>query len=93
MSTPETQSGNASNGASPSDPDAIRAEIERTREDLAGTVDALQAKLDVKAQARARLARIKDQATTDEGKPRPEVVAGSVGVVLLVVGLIWWRRS
>jgi hypothetical protein len=75
------------------DPDAIRDDIERTRAELAGTVDALQAKLDVKAQAKARVARAKDRATTAGGKPRPELVAGAVGAVLLVVGLVWWRRS
>ena len=75
------------------DPDAIREEIERTREELAGTVDALHAKLDVKSQAKARIARAKDQATTDSGKPRPEVIAGVVGAVLLVAGLIRWRRE
>ena len=75
------------------DPDAIREEIERTREELAGTVDALHAKLDVKSQAKARLARAKDQATTDSGKPRPEVIAGVAGAVLLAAGLIWWRRE
>jgi hypothetical protein len=75
------------------DPDAIRADIERTRENLAETVDALHAKLDVKGQAKAKVAHVKDQATTAGGKPRPEVVAGAVGVVLLIVGLIWWRRS
>lgn len=74
------------------DPDAIRADIERTRENLAETVDALHAKLDVKSQARARVARAKDQATTDDGKPRPELIAGAVGVVLLLTGLVWWRR-
>ena len=75
------------------DPDVIREEIERTRDELAGTVDALQAKLDVKSQAKARVARVKDQATTDSGKPRPEVVAGVVGAALLVVGLIRWRKG
>ena len=43
------------------DPDVIREEIERTRDELAGTVDALQAKLDVKSQAKARVARVKDR--------------------------------
>ena len=78
---------------SSNDPDAIREEIERTREELAGTVDALHAKLDVKSQAKARVARVKDRATTDSGKPRPEVVAGVVGAVLLVAGLVRWRRE
>lgn len=74
------------------DPDAIREDIERTRTELAGTVDALQAKLDVKAQAKARAARAKDRATTDDGKPRPEVVAGAVGALLVIAGLVWWRK-
>ena len=91
MSTPGTEQ-DATNGTAPTDPDAIRDEIERTRENLAETVDALHAKLDVKGQARARLARAKERATTDSGKPRPELVAGAVGAVLLVVGLVWWRR-
>jgi hypothetical protein len=75
------------------DPDVIREDIERTREDLAGTVDALHSKLDVKSQAKARYARAKDAATTDSGKPRPEVVAGAVGAVLLAAGLVRWRRD
>lgn len=91
------------NGASPhpttttptssNDPDAIREDIERTREELAETVDALHAKLDVKRQAQERFARAKDQATTDAGRPRPDLVAGVVGAALLVAGLVWWRRS
>jgi len=75
------------------DPEAIRADIERTRENLAETVDLLHAKLDVKSQAKAKFTQVRAQATTDSGKPRPEVIAGAVGVVLLVVGLVWWRRS
>lgn len=90
MSTPETHTTSASNGAS--DPDAIRADIERTREELAQTVDQLHAKLDVKGQAKATVARAKDRATTDTGKPRPEVAAAAVGALLLIAGLVWWRR-
>jgi chromosome segregation ATPase len=39
------------------DPDEIKAEIDRTRADLAETVDALTSKLDVKAHARQRAAQ------------------------------------
>ncbi len=67
-------------------------EVERNREQLADTVDALQAKLDVKSQARARLARARDRSTTDAGTPRPEVLAAVGLVVVAVVALVWWRR-
>lgn len=92
MSTP---SDTRPNGASPApnDPDVIREDIERTRENLADTIDALHAKLDVKSQARARFAAAKDRATTDSGKPRPEVLAGAIGAMLLVAGLVWWRKE
>jgi Protein of unknown function (DUF3618) len=81
------------NGSSPtSDPDAIREDIERTRADLADTVDALQAKVDVKHRAQVKAHELKDRATTSTGKPRPELVGGVAAAVLLVVGLVWWRR-
>ena len=99
MSTPD----NRPNGVAPhptttqptmsKDPEAIREDIERTREELAETVDALHAKLDVKTQAKARVARVKEQVTTDTGKLRPEVVAGVVAAILLVAGLVWWRKG
>ena len=92
MSTSEPGSTVSSDGATPNDPAAIREEIERTREDLADTVDALHAKLDVKAQVRQKVAAVRDQATTADGKPRPELVVGAVAVALLVVALVRWRR-
>jgi hypothetical protein len=55
-------------------------------------VDQLSHKLDVKAQAKERAAHLQDRATTDSGKPRPELVAGAVALVALVAGLVWWRR-
>lgn len=66
----------------PTDVAALQADVEQTREELAQTVDQLAAKLDVKS-------RLRDRATTPEGRPEPVLlaVAGAllVGVVALVV--------
>jgi hypothetical protein len=70
----------------------LQAEIEAQRERLADTVDQLTHKLDVKTQAKERVAVVKDRATTDSGKPRPELVAAAVGVVVVAAVLVWWRR-
>lgn len=73
-------------------PAEVEADIERQRDELAQTVDLLAHKLDVKAQAKERAARVADQVTTPGGKPRPELIAGVVTTVLLLGALIWWRR-
>ncbi|MCW2846228.1 MAG: hypothetical protein JWR90_202 [Marmoricola sp.] len=83
-------------------PEEIQADIELQREQLAGTVDQLTQKLDVKANAKAkvddvkaqaqvRAAEVKDRATTDEGKPRPEVI-GIAAAVVVGLGLVIWLR-
>lgn len=71
---------------------AREREVERNREQLAQTVDALQDKLDVKSKAQVRLREAKERATTDDGRPRPVVLAGAAAVLAGVVGLVWWRR-
>jgi hypothetical protein len=73
-------------------PEEIEADIEVQREQLAGTIDALSAKLDVKSKARAKAAEVRDRATTESGRPRPELVVAGVGVVTVVVLVVWWRR-
>ena len=70
----------------------LEAQIEAQRDQLAETVDQLTHKLDVKTQAKERVAKVADRATTDDGKPRPELVAAGVSAVLLVGLLLWWRR-
>jgi hypothetical protein len=35
---------------------------------------------------------VQDRATTEDGKPRPEVLGAAAAVVALVGLLIWWRR-
>jgi len=57
-------------------PEELERQIEQQREDLAHTVDALQAKLDVKAQA----------------KRHSGVLAGVAVAALAVTALVVWRR-
>ena len=71
--------------------DRIEADIERQRDELAATVTELQARLDVKARAKGKAEELKQRATTDSGKPRPELAAAAVAVVALV-GVVLWRR-
>jgi hypothetical protein len=73
-------------------PEEIQADIELQREQLAATVDQLAHKVDVKEQTRLKVAEVKDRATTDEGKPRPEVLGAAAGIVVGLVLLTWWRR-
>jgi hypothetical protein len=62
-------------------PSDLEADIAVQRAHLAQTVDQLSHKLDVKAQAKARLDRV-----------RPEQVAIAVSVMLAVSALVWWGR-
>jgi hypothetical protein len=73
-------------------PEQIEAEIEVQRAQLAGTVDDLAAKLDVKSQAKEKVASLKDSATTDSGNPRAEVLAAAGSLVAMGVVLLLWRR-
>ncbi|MFK0238825.1 DUF3618 domain-containing protein [Streptomyces vinaceus] len=45
-----------------SDPAELREQVERTRDELGRTVEALAAKADIKAQAKEKAATVKDQA-------------------------------
>ena len=73
-------------------PEQIQADIEAQREQLADTVDQLTAKLDVKSHAQQKVADVKDRATTDTGKPRPEVLAAAGSLLAMAAVLVWWRR-
>jgi hypothetical protein len=76
----------------PRTPEEIERDIEQQREQLAETIDALTAKVDVKAQAKAKVEDVKDRATTDAGKPRPELLVGASVLVAVVVGVLVWRH-
>ena len=70
------------------DPDALVKEIERTRESLARTIDALTERVSPPNVARRMLSRAREQAA------RPEVlVAGGVALVTVAaVAYLRWRR-
>jgi MYXO-CTERM domain-containing protein len=82
----------STDGSTPSTPEEIEADIARQREQLAGTVNELQARLDVKTRARAKAAELKGRATTADGKPTPQVIGGAAVALLAVVGLVLLRR-
>jgi hypothetical protein len=70
----------------------IEAQIEEQRDRLAETMGQLAHKLDLKAQARERAAHVKEQVTTEGGKPRPALIATVAGAVVLTGVLVWWLR-
>ena len=72
-------------------PEEIEADIARQRDELASTVSELQYRLDVKSRAQDKAAELKDRATTDTGKPRPELALGAALAVAALVGLVVWR--
>ncbi|HWM75191.1 MAG TPA: DUF3618 domain-containing protein [Nocardioides sp.] len=89
--------------ADPPEVAALQADIERTREELAHTVDQLTAKLDVKTRVRDRAVETKDQvaaqvqslreqaadrATDDDGKPTPVAVSIGGGVIAGLAAVI-----
>ena len=71
------------------DPDALVKEIERTRENLARTIDTLTQRVSPANVARRALSRALDQAS----RPEVQLAAGAAvaGVVTLAV-LVWRRR-
>lgn len=68
------------------DPDLIRADIERTRQELGVTVEALLARADVKARARERVddARRRVAGLAGPASRAALVVAIGIGVLMLV---------
>ena len=73
------------------DPDAIKADIELTREHLGHTVDQIHDRLDVLSRVREQLYRARDTAV-ETYRESPPVVLGAAAVLVAVVGLVIWRR-
>ena len=59
----------------PDSPEAIRADIEETREELGDTVEALAAKTDVKARAEDKLDGVKQDARTKVDQVKEKVTS------------------
>jgi hypothetical protein len=83
----------APNGHPPGDPEAIKAEIDATREQLGRTVDELSRRLDVPARAREGVYRARDTAVETYRESPPVVLTATLTLVALAIGLVVWRRK
>jgi Protein of unknown function (DUF3618) len=68
------------------DPDALVKEIERTREDLARTIDTLTERVSPANLGDRAMSRVRDQLS------RPEVQIGAAAVTVITLALLVWRR-
>jgi uncharacterized protein DUF3618 len=69
------------------DPDQLVVQIERTRENLARTIDTLAERVSPANVAKRAMAKVLDQVS------RPEVQIGAAAVtVVTVTVVVWWRR-
>lgn len=78
--------------AIPDDEQALRREIEQTREQLGETVEQLVGKADVRARATQLTGRVKS-AVTDAVKQRGAPLAAGASVLLGTYLLLRWWRS
>ncbi len=73
----------------PRDPEALMQEIERTRENLAQTIDALTDRVSPGNVARRGLDRMREQLNSPQGR----LIGGAAAaVVVLGVAVFVWRR-
>ena len=77
----------------PTDPDAIKAEIDATREKLGRTVDELSRRLDVPARAKEGVYRARDTAVETYRESPPIVLGIVLALAAAAVGLVVWRRK
>jgi hypothetical protein len=71
------------------DPDQLVKQIERTRENLARTIDTLTERVSPANVAKRAMSKVLDQAS------RPEVQIGAAAVTVVtftVAVVVWWRR-
>jgi hypothetical protein len=70
----------------------IEADIARTRERLAGTLDVLAERVRPGSVARRGVAAVRARLLTPAGRPRPGALVGAAGVVVVLVGVAVVRR-
>jgi hypothetical protein len=68
------------------DPDALVKDIERTRENLARTIDTIAERVSPANVGRRAMSRARDQAS------RPAVQLGAAAVTVVTLALLVWRR-
>ena len=66
--------------------DELRQDIERTREDMAETLDAIGDKVSPRLQAERQMDRLRQRGI------EPKQLAMAFGALLVSLGLIRWRR-
>lgn len=76
----------------PRSAEEIEADIERTRQQLAGTVDEIVERVKPANVARRTADSAKAQVLASDGSVRPDRVAIVVGVIVVVAVLVAWRR-
>jgi hypothetical protein len=79
--------------AKPDDVEAIKAEIDATREQLARTVEELGARLDVPARAREKAYRARDTAVETYRENPPLTIVAALALAGVVVSLVIVRRK
>ena len=77
----------------PADPEAIKAEIDATREHLGRTVEELTHRLDVPSRAKERAYRARDTAVETYRESPPAVIGAALALVGVVGAVIIWRRK
>jgi hypothetical protein len=68
------------------DPDQLVKEIERTRENLARTIDTLTERVSPANLAKRAMSQVRDQVS------RPEVQIGAAALTVVTLALLVWRR-
>jgi hypothetical protein len=74
-------------------PADLEAQIEQTREQLAGTIDQLAERMHPRNLARRGLDRARSLVIDDDGQIRTDRVVMIGGAIVAFVGLRLWRRS